>query len=130
TNSTLGKQGGGIVQGDASHLHEKDALQIIGYGDLGGGTFVATRVFVFEPPGAPQSPGPEATLPSRGPTTASQRALCHHYWYGITSWFDCSIGACGAPCPRCNSNYNQMAWPRLEYCGGGGVCNADCGGNT
>lgn len=129
-NSTLGKQGGGVVIGEASHLRANDALQVIGYGDLGGGTFVATRVFVFEARGAMQSPGAEVTLPSGGPAPASPRGRCRHYHYGITSWFDCSMGACDGDCPRCNSSYNQMAWPRLRYCSGPGECNADCGGNT
>jgi hypothetical protein len=127
-NSSVGKQGGGIVLGDTSHLSENDGLQVIGYGDLEQGTFVATRVFVFETAGATQTSSPEATLPSRGPVPAS-RTRCPRYHWGITSWFDCSIGACGT-CARCNSNFNQMAWPRLRYCSGPGECNADCGGNT
>jgi hypothetical protein len=128
-NSTVGKQGGGIVLGDTSHLSENDALQVIGYGDLAAGTFVATRVFVFEAPGARSPLGPEAALPSRGPAPAS-RTRCPRYHYGLASWFDCSAGACDGNCPRCNSNFNQMAWPRLRYCSGPGECNADCGGNT
>lgn len=129
-NSTLGKQGGEVVTGEASHLRANDAVQVIGYGDLAGGTFVATRVFVFEARGAPLSRGAEVTLPSREPTEASSHARCRHYHYGITSWFDCSMGACDGDCPRCNSNNNQMAWPRLKYCSGPGECDADCGGNT
>jgi hypothetical protein len=129
--STVGKHGGGILRGDTSHLRKNDSLQVIGYGDLAAGNFVATRVFVFEAADAPLPPGPEATLPSRGPIPAAQRALCPRYHYGITSWFDCTVGACGdGTCPRCNSSYNQMAWPRLKYCSGSGECNADCGGNT
>jgi hypothetical protein len=127
--ATVGRHGGGIARGDTSHLLENDALQVIGYGDLANGTFVATRVFVFEAPGAPPSNGPETTLPSRGPVPAS-RTRCPRYHWGIASWFDCSMGACDGNCPRCNSNFNQMAWPRLKYCSGPGECNADCGGNT
>jgi hypothetical protein len=129
-NSQVGEQGGGIVRGDTSHLRENDALQVIGYGDLPAGTFVATRVFVFEAPGGSPPPSPEAALPAQGPPPAALSRGCPHYHYGVTSWFDCSDGACDGDCPRCNSNYNQMAWPRLSYCSGPGECNADCDGNT
>jgi len=129
-NSTVGKQGGGFVRGHTSHLREKDALQVIGYGDLADGRFVATRVFVFEGADASSPPGPEAALPSRDASQAARSGQCRHYHFGVTSWFDCSDGACDGDCPRCNSNHNQMAWPRLKYCSGPGECNADCGGNT
>lgn len=129
-NSMLRKQDGGVVTGEASHLRARDAVQVIGYGDLAAGNFVATRIFVFDAPGAQSAPGPEAVLPSRDPTPSARSGRCRHYHYGVTSWFDCSIGACDGDCPRCNSNYNQMAWPRLKYCSGPGECVADCGGNT
>ena len=129
-NSAVGKRGGGVVLGNASHLRKDDGLQVIGYGDLTAGTFHATRVFVFEARGTTPSSSPEASLPSRAPSSNLSSALCRHLWYGVTSWFDCSIGACEGSCPRCNSNFNQMAWPRLRYCSGTGVCDADCGGNT
>ena len=129
-NSTVRKQGGGTVRADTSHLRKNDACQVIGYGNLAAGTFVATSVFVFAARGALSPPGPEAALPSRGPAPAAPGALCRHYWYGIASWFDCSVGACDSGCPRCNSNYNQMAWPRLKYCSGPGECVTDCGGNA
>jgi hypothetical protein len=129
-NSAVGQRGGEVVRGNTSHLRQNDGLQVIGYGDLVAGTFRATRIFVFEGRDATPSGGTDAAFPSREPTSKSSTGLCRHFWFGLTSWFDCSIGACEGNCPTCNSNFNQMAWPRLRYCSGGGVCDADCGGNT
>lgn len=130
-NSEVENRAGRFVRNDAAHLREDDILRIVGYGDLAAGKFVATRVFVFAPPGATiPGPDPETALPARGPRPSKPDSLCPYYWYGITSWFDCSGGACDSGCPECNSNYDQMAWPRLEYCCGCNECNSDCGGNT
>lgn len=109
---------GPFVQGNASQAGENDIIQLIGFGDLTAGSFVATRVFVLK----------SANYPALA--TGADDAASATQYYGIASYFDCSgNGACQG-CITCESSYNQMAWPRMIHCGGSGTCISDCGGNT
>lgn len=117
--------------GDASAVGVGDVVQLIGFGDLTGGAFTATRLFVLKSIAHPATGGgPDDQVLKGAPVAqgATPYVTCPYTYYGITTYFDCSgNGACNS-CNYCSSSYNQMAWPEMNYCGGSGLCAPDCSG--
>lgn len=112
---------GDIVRGSASSLAPSQGVQVVGYQDLAGGRFVASKVVLFMD-----------TVQAADSPSVSAAAVCTQK--GVTSWFCCGspagcgqcggngCGSCTDNC--CKNNANHCAWPKLQN--GCGVFCSNC----
>jgi hypothetical protein len=138
TDSTEVATADGFATGIArvmSAVSATDMAQVVGYGDLHNGPFVATRVFptVHDAPVDPPS-SDDGIMRQVSPQTSPLPPVCHETYNKLATYFCCGdVSGCGKNCSGstsgacldCRADRRHIAWPRMLNAGGN-LCDSRC----